>query len=115
MTNPENNAHADQRPRRGGPSPGVGRYSKELLRRLRNEIPIDGLIKQLNWPHKQRDGRFVFLCPRCGEFLTAVKHDTNLGRCFHCEINFNPIDFTMLVNELDFLGAVALLRPLLPR
>lgn len=108
MTTREHNAHADQLPR-------VGRYNKELLRRLRNDVPIDWLIKQLNWPHKQRDGRFVFLCPHCGEFLTAVKHDTNLARCFRCETNFNPIDFTMLVNDLAFREAVEFLRPLLPR
>lgn len=108
MTTREDNVHADQPPR-------GGRYDKQLLRRLRNDIPIDRLITQLNWPHKQRDGRFVFLCPHCGEFLTAVKHDTNLARCFHCQTNFNPIDFTMLANNQAFPEAVEFLRPLLPR
>ena len=30
------------------------RYSNELLRRLRNDIPTDRVIKHLEWPNKQR-------------------------------------------------------------
>jgi DNA primase len=99
----------------GDRPPQVPCYGPELLRRLRNEIPIDGLIRLLDWPHKQRDGRFVFLCPICREFLTAVKRETNLGRCFPCKRNFNPIDFRMLVEREDFIQAVEFLTPLLPR
>lgn len=95
--------------------PSGNRLDAELLRRLRNEIPIDWLIKQLNWPNKRRDGRFVFLCPKCQETLSAIKKKTNLGRCFRCETNFNPIDFTMAVREIDFLEAVDFLVPLLKR
>jgi DNA primase len=90
-------------------------YDAALLRRLRNEIPIDALIRKLDWPHKRRDGRFVFLCPGCREFLTAVKRETNLGRCFACERNFNPIDFTIQACGNDFVQAVEFLRPLLAR
>lgn len=32
--------------------------------------------------------------------------DPNLLRCFHCETNFNPIDFTMAARECDFVEAV---------
>jgi DNA primase len=99
----------------GNKPPQVPCYGRELLRRLRNEIPIDGLIRHLDWPHKQREGRFVFLCPICGEFLATVKRETNLGRCFPCKRNFNPIDFRMLVEREDFIGAVEFLIPLLPR
>ena len=91
------------------------RFDDELLRRLRNEIPIDWLIKHLDWPHKRRDGRFVFVCPRCAESETAIKRETNLGRCFHCETNFNPIDFTIAARDCDFVQAVEFLLPLLPR
>ncbi len=90
-------------------------YSSDLLHRLRNEIPIDALIRFLNWPHKQRDGRFVFLCPACRETLTAVNDRTNLGRCFRCQRNFNPIDFRMLVEREDFIQAVEFLITRLPR
>jgi hypothetical protein len=90
------------------------RYDDELLRRLRNEIPTDWLIQQLSWPSKHREGRFTFVCPRCGEMDSAVKRDTNLARCFHCATNFNPIDFVMVAHEWDFVQAVEYLTPLLP-
>ena len=90
------------------------RYDAELLRRLRNQIPIDSLIRRLAWPAKNRQGRFVFVCPRCGESQSDVKRDTNLGRCFHCQTNFNPIDFIMHAHECDFVEAVEFLKPLLP-
>jgi len=89
------------------------RYSAELLRRLRNEIPIDWLINYLSWPHKRRDGQFVFVCPLCGESQSDVNPKTNLGRCFRCERNFNPIEFTMAVQAVEFVEAVENLKPLL--
>ena len=96
-------------------TPSRKRFDDELLRRLRNEIPTDWLIRHLDWPHKRRDGRFCFVCPRCGESETAIKRDTNLGRCFHCETNFNPIDFTIAVRDYDFVQAVEFLMSLLRR
>ena len=43
----------------------MGKYfTRELLYRLRNEIGIPDLLACLDWPHKRREGRFVFLCPR---------------------------------------------------
>ncbi len=91
------------------------RYSDELLRRLRNEIPTERLIKQLRWPNKQREGRFVFLCPECHETESGIHRETNLGHCFHCHANFNPIDFTMIVMKCEFSDAVEFLTPLLPK
>ena len=88
-------------------------YSAELLRRLRNEIPIDWLIGYLRWPHKRRNGQFVFVCPVCSESESDVNRKTNLGRCFHCERNFNPIEFTMATQADDFKQAVEFLKPLL--
>ena len=85
-------------------------FPRQLLYRLRNEIPVAALLTQLDWPHKQRDGRFCFLCPQCGEFLTAVNPRTNLARCFACEINFNPIDLVMLIQHCDFVAAVHFLE-----
>ncbi len=95
--------------------PSRKRFDDELLRRLRNEIPIDWLIRHLDWPHKRRGGRFVFVCPRCGESETAIKRETNLGRCFRCEANFNPIDFTIAVRDYDFVQGVEYLLPHLRR
>jgi len=91
------------------------RYDDEFLRRLRNDIPIARLIQHLGWPCKTRDGRFAFLCPHCHETESAVNPRTNLGRCFHCGTNFNPIDFTICAWQCDFRAAVDHLIPLLPR
>ena len=81
-------------------------FSDELLRRLRNDIPLASVMKLLEWPHKQRDKQVAFLCPRCQEYLSAINPRTNLGRCFHCKTNFNPIDFTMAARDYDFVEAV---------
>jgi len=90
-------------------------FSDKLLRGLRNDILWASLLKQLEWPHKVREGQLAFLCPRCHEYHSAVNPRTNLGRCFACETNFNPIDFTMAVQKCDFVTAVQYLEPLLSR
>ena len=90
------------------------RYPDDFLRRLHNEIPLQNVFRVLEWPHKQRDGYFRFLCPLCQEFNTAVNPATNLGRCFRCEQNFNPLDFLIRVRGYDFRTAVAYLSTFLP-
>jgi hypothetical protein len=89
-------------------------FSRQLLYRIRNEIPLAALLADLQWPHKTRDGRLCLVCPRCGEFLTVVNPRTNLARCFRCEVNFNTIDLTMVIKEYDFVAAVQHLQSLLP-
>ena len=79
-------------------------------RRLRNEVDITQLVRHLGIPWKRRDGYFRFLCPLCREFNTATNPRTNLGRCFRCNENFNPIDLLMKVERLSFLDAVGDLR-----
>ena len=47
----------------------------ELLRRIRNDLPMAVAIAHLGRdgpPSKLRDGHFVFLCPRCREMLAYV-------------------------------------------
>lgn len=83
------------------------------LRRLRNQIDLVAAIRDLDLPHRNRDGELRFLCPRCSEFRTAVNPATNLGRCFRCEVNFNPIDLVMIVERMNFLQAVDRLDDLL--
>jgi len=86
------------------------RYSKEELRRLRNDIPITILIADiLGLPSKISENYFRFLCPICSEFITATNPKTNLARCFRCEKNFNPIDMTMIVKHYNFREAVEFL------
>jgi len=89
--------------------------TKPYLRRLRNEIDLRTLIVEvLQLEHRYSDGRWHFLCPVCREFNTAVNPATNLGRCFCCQKNFNPIDLVIIVKHFDFLHAVDFLDPLLP-
>ncbi len=85
----------------------------ERLRELRNRIPIDRALAFVDLPVKHREGYLRFLCPLCGEFNTATNPRTNLGRCFRCKRNFNPIDLVMAVQGCSFLAAVARLEPLL--
>jgi len=88
-------------------------YSREKLRRLRNEIPIATLIGDiLEIPSKISEGYFRFLCPKCKEFNTAINPRTNLSRCFRCEINYNPIDIVMVVKNYNFKEAVEFLDTL---
>ena len=88
-------------------------FNDELLWRLRNDIRWEPLLGHLDWPHKMREGQLAFLCPLCREYRSAVNPRTNLGRCFHCQTNFNPIDLTIAIQKCDFLDAVAFLKPLL--
>jgi len=89
-------------------------FPDDYLYRLRNQIPLALVFERLDWPHKRRGGQLAFLCPRCQEYDSAVNPRTNLGRCFHCQRNFNPIDLTMAVEECDFVTAVHYLKPMLP-
>jgi hypothetical protein len=89
--------------------------SADLLRRIRNDLPMRVAIVALGRdgpPSKMRDGRFVFLCPQCGEMLATVNPRNNLAHCFACRQNFNNIDL-LLALDFDFRSAVALLEDLL--
>ena len=89
-------------------------FTRHQLYKMRNNIPLDDVLSVLKWPHKMRDGRVCFVCPQCSESLTAINQRTNLGRCFRCEINFNPIDLVMLINDYDFVAAVHFLQRQFP-
>jgi len=89
-------------------------FTRQELYKLRNSIPLADVLSILEWPHKLRDGRVCFGCPQCSESLTAINQRTNLGRCFRCEINFNPIDLVMLINDCDFVAAVHFLQRQFP-
>jgi len=83
------------------------RFPPEMLKRLRNDIPINLVIKEfLKIPVKFSEGYFRFLCPICSEFVTATNPKTNLARCFRCKKNFNPIDMVMVTKQITFRSAV---------
>ena len=87
------------------------RFSSRELFELRNNIPVDSLIRDhLQVPSKVRDGFFRFLCPLCNEFQTAVNPATNLARCFRCEKNFNTIDLVMKIKGYGFRDSVLFLK-----
>ena len=90
---------------------------KDLLRRIRNDLPMSVTIAALGAdgpPTKNRDGRFVFLCPHCKEMLMSVNPRNNLAHCFNCQKNLNNIDLLRTLGY-DFAAAVAILEPWLER
>ncbi len=86
------------------------KFTKKELYELRNFIPVNDLIRELNLPCKFSEGHFRFLCPICNEFLTSTKAATNLARCFRCEKNFNTIDLVILCHRPSFVEAVEFLK-----
>jgi hypothetical protein len=91
--------------------------SKELLRRLRNDLPMAVTIAALGRegpPSKISEGYFRFVCPRCGKMRATVNPRNNLAHCFSCQHNLNNIDL-LLSLEYDFLAAVRLLETWLER
>ena len=86
------------------------RFSDEQLRHLRNDIKIIWVIETLlELPNKEVEGVYRFLCPECNEFQTGINPNTNLGRCFRCKKNWNPIELVMADKGLTFAQSVNLL------
>jgi DNA primase len=86
--------------------------SADLLRRLRNDLPMPVTIAALGRegpPSKMSEGYFRFLCPHCGEMRATVNPRNNLAHCFCCQKNLNNIDL-LLSLDYDFQSAVALLE-----
>jgi hypothetical protein len=84
----------------------------ELLRRLRNDLPMPVTIASLGRegpPAKRSEGHFRFLCPGCGEMLATVNPRNNLAHCFCCKKNLNNIDL-LLTLDYAFTAAVRLLE-----
>ena len=84
----------------------------ELLRRIRNDLPMPVTIAALGRqgpPSKMSEGYFRFLCPACGEMRATVNPRNNLAHCFCCQANFNNIDL-LLALGYDFRHAIGLLN-----
>lgn len=82
--------------------------SDELLRAIRNELPMKVTILRLGRqgpPSKHSEGYFRFLCPACSEMRATVNPRNNLAHCFACDQNFNNIDL-LIALDYDFLAAV---------
>ena len=92
-------------------------FDAELLRRIRNDLPMSVTIAALGRkapPSKWSEGHFRFLCPACGELRATVNPRNNLAHCFCCQNNFNNIDLLMTLGY-DFLSAVQILQAWLNR
>jgi hypothetical protein len=86
--------------------------TRDLLRVLRNDLPMDFTIQQLGNKgpcSKMAEGRLRFICPNCGEFRAAINPRNNLAHCFGCGKNINNIDL-LLSGGHEFKAAVALLE-----
>jgi len=84
----------------------------DLLRRLRNDLPMPVTIAALGRegpPSKMSEGYFRFLCPKCGDMRATVNPRNNLAHCFSCKKNLNNIDL-LITLDYDFLSAVRLLE-----
>lgn len=87
------------------------RFSNDELAAIRNFVPFRKVLQDvLQIPNKEQEGFLRFLCPCCGEFRAAVHPVENLGRCFLCERNFNPIELVMAERKLGFVDTVRLLQ-----
>lgn len=68
------------------------RYPDNLLRDLRNNIPIDTVVidmLRLDIQNINKDEFLRFRCPLYGKFHTVTNPKINLARCFDCEKNYN--------------------------
>ena len=88
----------------------MGSYTDGFLRRLRNDIDIDLVIKRLRLETRNSQKIFRFRCPLCHGFHTATNPKTNLARCFDCQRNFNPIDMVMAASARSFVQTVEFLK-----
>jgi DNA primase len=89
----------------------------QLLRRLRNDLPMSVTIATLGRdgpPSKLRDGRFFFLCPYCDDMQATVNPRNNLAHCFSCSKNLNNIDLLITIGY-DFRTAITILADWLQR
>jgi hypothetical protein len=87
-------------------------FTPELLRQVRNDLPMSVTIATLGPdgpPAKMVEGYFRFLCPRCGEMRATVNPRNNYSHCFTCQQNLNNIDL-LLTMGYDFQSAVLILE-----
>ncbi len=88
------------------------KLSPQELRVLRNNLPLRDVLYALRIPWKVEEQRCRFRCPVCKGLETSLHPKENLGRCFVCGRNFNPIDLVMACHGRGFMTAVDWLRAL---
>ncbi len=88
----------------------MGFYSDNFLRTIRNQVDIGQVIDELRLETRRSKDLVRFRCPSCHGFHTATNAKTNLGRCFDCKKNYNPIDLVMAVTRCNFLESIDFLK-----
>jgi DNA primase len=87
------------------------RFSAQQLSYLRNQIPIERVIKIFLSLHTDsRSGKLSFACPVCHGSNTSINAKHNLARCFDCRQNFNPIEIVMHHLQISFVDSVKWLK-----
>ena len=77
---------------------------------MRNKMPIQTVLHALMIPWKKDDQLLRFACPVCKGMHTSLHPSENLGRCFDCNKNFNPIDLVCAQKKDKFRSAIFWLR-----
>jgi len=88
----------------------MGFYNDNFLRTIRNQVDIAQVIDELRLETRRSKDLVRFRCPLCHGFHTATNPKTNLGRCFDCAKNYNPIDLVMTVTRCNFVESVDFLK-----
>ncbi len=87
-------------------------YSTNILRSIRNDLPLHFILKQLDELapcSKTIEGFLRFQCPHCHELRATINPKNNLAHCFCCQRNINNIDL-MIELGYDFKQAVSILE-----
>jgi hypothetical protein len=87
------------------------RFTSGQLTYLRNQVPIIRVIEAMpEVETRHADGKLRFGCPVCHGFNTSINDEVNLGRCFDCRKNFNPIELVMCQRQISFVESVKWLQ-----
>jgi hypothetical protein len=82
-------------------------FTSNQLTYLRNQVPLARVIEALpDLETRHADGKLRFGCPVCHGFNTCINAEANLGRCFDCRKNFNPIELVMCQRQISFVESV---------
>jgi len=87
-------------------------FPSSFLRSIRNDLPLQFVLKQLDDMapfSKFIEGFTRFQCPHCKQIRATVNPKNNLAHCFCCLRNINNIDL-MIELGYDFKQAVQLLQ-----
>jgi DNA primase len=88
-----------------------------IVKQIAQQIKIKDLAEEFGIQLEEAAGKFDFRC-RCPHHSRGVERtpslyintEQNTFFCFGCSKGYNSIDFYMLINEVDFSGAIYKLK-----